>query len=115
MSNEAILIAAVAAVLVCVALLLVIRPGRGQGSVLADGVEARATVLSVQDTKTRAHGNPVALVRLDVLPPDGANYEVVVKQEVTRRNALMLAPGQVVWVRFNPENRAETVIVPPEG
>lgn len=117
MSTEAIVIMVVGAGL-SVAILLLglsLMKGRGDQYILAKGEPGRAIVLSMQDAKTRVNGNPLAQVRLDVAPRDGAHFEVLVKTPVTRQNALLLQPGQVVSVRFDPANRTRTVIVPAEG
>ena len=117
MSTEAIVIMVIGAALLLAVVLLgrSLLKGRGDNQILANGVPARAIILSVQDAKTRLNGHPAALVRLDVTPRDGAHFEVMVQTPVTRQNALTLQPGQVVHVRFDPAHRTRTVIVPREG
>ncbi|MDR3504709.1 MAG: hypothetical protein P4L52_00520 [Acidocella sp.] len=116
MSNEVIVILAVGVGLL--ALLLIWRSlfrRRGDRRILATGMPGRATVLSVQETKPRGGAHPEALVRLDVAPRNGAHFEVLLQIPFTQRHAKALKPGQVVPVRFDPANRARTVIVPAEG
>lgn len=117
MSTEAIVVMVAGAALLLAVVLLgrSLLKGRGDRQILANGVPGRAIVLSVQDTQTRTNTHPVALVRLDVAPRDGAHFEVLLHVPITRRNALSLRPGQAVPVRFDPDNRARTVIVPAEG
>lgn len=87
----------------------------GDRRILATGMQGRATVLSVQETKPRGSAHPEARVRLDVIPRNGAHFEVLLQIPFSKRHAQALRPGQVVPVRFDPANRTRTVIVPAEG
>jgi hypothetical protein len=74
----------------------------------ANGVEAEATILAINDTGVTINKNPVAKLRLRVEPPGMTPYEVEVKAMVSR--LAIPRPGDGVRVKFDP-NRPEDVIV----
>ncbi len=74
----------------------------------ANGVEADATIIAINDTGVTLNKNPVAKLRLGVQPMGMAAYEVEVKAMVSR--LAVPRPGDGVRVKFDP-NKPEDVIV----
>jgi len=74
----------------------------------ANGVEADATIIAINDTGVTLNKNPVAKLRLRVQPMGMAAYEVEVKAMVSR--LAVPRPGDGVRVKFDP-NKPEDVIV----
>src|ERR1700733_1658733 len=67
------------------------------------GVNARAVLVSMQDTGMTINDNPRVKLTFEVTPPDGsAVFQVEMKQTVSR--VQIPRPGDVFAVRYDPED-----------
>lgn len=81
-----------------------------QQRILASGSPAKALVQKIEDTGTLVNFNPVVRLSLKVRPPDAAEFEVTIKTAVS--NIAVPRVGEVISIKYNPQNKGEIAIVP---
>ncbi|HQT63800.1 MAG: hypothetical protein B7Z75_02125 [Acidocella sp. 20-57-95] len=79
--------------------------------VLADGLPATATVVSLDDTGNRINDQPVIKITLHVMPPNGTAFDATVQRIITVASYAGLAPGSVLNVKYNPNDHRQVAIV----
>ncbi len=76
--------------------------GGKKKKILAEGVQARAVILNVQDTGMTINDNPRVKLTLQVQPEGGPPFEVSKKQTVSR--VAIPRPGDEYLVRYDPSD-----------
>lgn len=71
---------------------------------LKTGEPAEATILKLWDTGVTLNENPQIGLRLEVRPPGRAPFQTETKMVVSRLQTSAYQPGQVVQVRYDPNN-----------
>jgi hypothetical protein len=77
----------------------------------SSGIEARAIITSVADTRTRVNDTPVFAFELRVQGEDGHWFEASARQVVALHEIPQVQPGQAVTVRYDPDAPQRAVIV----
>jgi hypothetical protein len=80
--------------------------------ILAHGVTARATVMSVQRTDTMINYQPVVKLTLQVTPESGAPFTATLREVMSVLNVNAFQPGHVLIVKYNPQKPGAVAIVP---
>jgi hypothetical protein len=79
------------------------------------GVSATAEILEIWDTGWTVNDNPVIGMKVRVRPPDRPDFEATIEKTTVSRIAVsQFQPGNVIPVRFDPQNPT-TLAVDPEG
>ena len=73
------------------------------------GTPAAAEVLSINDTDMLVNYNPVAEVTLRVMTDDGYEFTETIKTTLRKVNAPRV--GDIIKIKYNPNNTNEIVIV----
>jgi hypothetical protein len=78
--------------------------GSKKKDILANGIQARATITNVQDTGTTINDNPRVALTLQVQAEGDQAFEVTKKTLVSRVRVPRV--GDTMWVRFDPADRS---------
>ncbi len=78
---------------------------------LENGIAAPATITSVNQTGMYMNNNPQVRIDLEIAPPDGEVYPVVMHRFLQLVQIPQVQPGKVVDVRIDPENPKRVAIV----
>lgn len=70
----------------------------------ANGLPAKATVLSITDTRSRVNGNPVVALSLSVGSGGGA-YTAGLRAAISPVDLTRYQPGQTIDVLVDPDDR----------
>jgi hypothetical protein len=76
-------------------------------NMMQDGIAAQAQIVQIQQTNTLVNHNPVAVLDLNVQPPNGQPYQTRVRRVIPMLQIMQFQPGAVVPVmidRNNPQN-----------
>ena len=76
----------------------------------AEGVEASAEILTVEETNTTFNDQPVLQLRLRVHPSVAAPYEAETSQAFSLLQAADLRPGAHVLVKYDPKEMERVVV-----
>jgi hypothetical protein len=63
-----------------------------------NGLPAKATVVSISDTRSRVNGNPVVELQLNVVPSTGAPYPANLRGPISTVDLPRVQPGMTVDV-----------------
>ena len=75
------------------------------GANLKDGTPAQATILRIWDTGITVNEDPVIGMDVQVYPEDGEPWRATIpKSLISRLDIPRIQPGQIVPVRFDPQN-----------
>ena len=74
--------------------------GRKKKDILANGIQARATITNVQDTGMTINDNPRVKLTLQVMPDGDMPFEATKKVTVSRIAVPRI--GESMWVRYDP-------------
>jgi hypothetical protein len=74
-------------------------------------VEARAVILTVEETGVYMNHHPLIKLQMQVLPDRGRNFVVEIREVVSYMDLAEFRTGTTVRVKYNPENvRAATLL-----
>src|SRR5579863_6851803 len=77
----------------------------------AHGVSAAATVEEIWDTGWTVNDDPVIGMKVRVQPPDHQPFEAIIKHtEISRIAVPQFQPGQVIPVRYNPQDPTDVAV-----
>ena len=79
--------------------------GGKKKNILANGIQARAVVVNVQDTGVTVNNNPRVKLTLQVQPEGDTPFEATKKVTVSR--VAIPSIGDAMWVRFDPADPSE--------
>lgn len=74
------------------------------------GVAAQATIVRVWDTGMTVNDDPVVGLLLDVKPTDAAEYQAETKALISRIDVPQFQPGNVIPVRYDPNDPKQVAI-----
>lgn len=92
----------------------VFHPMIRSGKLLKTGVPAEATILKVWDTGVTVNNSPQVGLLLEVRPVGRSPYQVEIKQLVSRLQVSYYQPGQVLTVKYDP-NEPKNVAIESVG
>lgn len=75
------------------------------------GTPAPATITAVNQTGMYMNNNPQVRIDLEIAPPEGETYTVVLHRFLQLVQIPRVQPGTVVEVRIDPENPKRVAIV----
>ena len=75
------------------------------------GVEAKASVLSVEQTGLFLDRNPQVRLQVQVMPERGRNFVVEIKEIISLADLQLIKPGSTVIVKYKPGNNNEIILV----
>jgi hypothetical protein len=84
--------------------LSIFRPMIKSGKLLKTGLPAEATVLKVWDTGVTVNNSPQIGMLLEIRAPGRSPYQAEIKQIVSRLQVSYYQPGQVLTVRYDPDD-----------
>ncbi|MEO8877311.1 MAG: hypothetical protein ABI461_17080, partial [Polyangiaceae bacterium] len=79
--------------------------GNANAALRKSGRVANAEVLAVRDTGQTINQNPVVSIKLMVQPEEGASFEAVAEDAISRLEVAKIWPGQKVSVRYDPKTK----------
>ena len=79
-------------------------------ALMATGETAQATILNMWDTGVTINDNPRIGMLLEVRPNNRPAFQVEVKQVVSRVQTAQYQPGQMLEVKFDPNDTKKVVI-----
>jgi hypothetical protein len=82
-----------------------------QQSVIRNGVDATATIVSITDTGNRFNDNPEVVVALEVKPGKGDPWIAETRVVLTAVDLMTYKPGHTVKVRYDPGDPTTVAIV----
>ncbi len=82
-----------------------IKPAMVRSKLAKTGVPATARIVSLADTGVTVNMNPQIKLTLEVTPPMGAPYMVEMKQVISRLDTASYAPGNVLSVIVDPNDK----------
>jgi hypothetical protein len=77
---------------------------------LKEGISAQATILKIWDTGVTLNDNPQVGMLLEVQPAGQQPFRVEMKSIISRIALPQIQPGQVVPVRYDPENPSKIAL-----
>jgi hypothetical protein len=78
--------------------------------VLLRGRPGEAQVLHLEPTRSEVEGHPVCVIRLRVMLPGEAPYEVAIRWIMGPYDGTRLVPGRIVPVKVDPSDRQTVVL-----
>jgi hypothetical protein len=78
---------------------------------MPERLEAKAIILSVEQTGLFMNHQPQVKVQIQVLPDRGRNFVAEVKQVFSFLDLAQIRTGSTVTVKYNPSNIKEVVLV----
>ena len=78
---------------------------------LSAGIEASALVLLVEETGVIMDRQPLIRVQVQVLPEKGRNFVVEVREVFSAPDYDRIRSGNMVRVKYNPDNLKETYLI----
>ncbi len=82
----------------------------GEAAVIANGVEASATIRSVEDTRARINEDPEVDIVLWVEPADTEPYEAKIRTVVSIVDLVNYRVGAKLRVKYDPEDPSKVAI-----
>ncbi len=82
-----------------------IKPAMVRSKLAKTGVPATAKIVSLADTGVTVNMNPQIKLTLEVTPPMGAPYMVEMKQVISRLDTASYAPGNILSVIVDPNDK----------
>ena len=71
------------------------------------GVAAEATIVRIWDTGMTVNDDPVIGMEVEVYPAEGEHWRATIpKSLISRLDIPRFQPGQIVHVRFDPQDRS---------
>lgn len=75
------------------------------------GVEAKAVILTLEETGVFMNHHPLIKLQMQVLPERGRNFVVEIREVLSYMDLADMRTGSTVRVKFNPENVKDTTLV----
>ena len=75
------------------------------------GEEARAVVLSVEQTGLFLDRNPQVILQVQVMPDKGRNFVVEIKEIFSLADLQLIRPGCTVRVKYKPGSNQDIILV----
>jgi len=82
-------------------------------SLLRNGEQAIAEILSISDTGVTVNDNPRVALHLFVQPKSRTGFEATTKLLVSRLSLAAFQPGAKIQVRFDPNDLQRVAVEPP--
>ena len=84
--------------------------GKGKGTVLRDGLEAQARIVSLREGGPYVNDEPTYTLELHVQVPDRPVYTATARGRLPRLVVSRLAPEAVIPVRVDPQDASKVVV-----